>query len=315
MFLRGVLFTLMLLLTSLTLNINTQAQIPTAAVSITCDGKMEIDVQTGNSLSDNISCEIENPTAYIEKIEITVNSGDFAHSAPGSIYIAPGSSETIDITIQADQGTSAQTQTVAVHVRVTELSGLPPANNAESEAKFVLSILQYSGCSIGNQNSFTEIELNNELTLSFEIYNLGNGEDIMDIELSDSSKNLLQQIGFIHSLPLGSIAIEEQTEPVSIVLNLKAPSEFSSDDLVEENRISGIEIEVKVTSRNSCESDSGCETDTAFVMLDLIGNSEESEGSFVTLSGESGNQFLVFGGGFVAGGILLSLIFMFIKKP
>ena len=36
----------MLLLTSLTLNINTQAQIPTAAVSITCDGKMEIDVQT-----------------------------------------------------------------------------------------------------------------------------------------------------------------------------------------------------------------------------------------------------------------------------
>ena len=137
----------------------------------------------------------------------------------------------------------------------------------------------------------------------------------MDIELSGSSKNLLQQIGFIHSLPLGSIAIEEQTEPVSIVLNLKAPSEFSSDDLVEENRISGIEIEVKVTSRNSCESDSGCETDTAFVMLDLIGNSEESEGSFVTLSGESGNQFLVFGGGFVAGAILLSLIFMFIKKP
>ena len=101
----------------------------------------------------------------------------------------------------------------------------------------------------------------------------------MDIELSDSSKNLLQQIGFIHSLPLESIAIEEQTEPVSIVLNLKAPSEFSSDDLVEENRISGIEIEVKVTSRNSCESDSGCETDTAFVMLDLIGNSEESEGA------------------------------------
>ena len=42
--------------------------------------------------------------------------------------------------------------------------------------------------------------------------------DIMDIELSDSSKNLLQQIGFIHSLPLESIAIEEQTEPVSIVL-------------------------------------------------------------------------------------------------
>ena len=65
------------------------------------------------------------------------------------------------------------------------------------------------------QNSFTEIELNNELTLSFEIYNLGNGEDIMDIELSDSSKNLLQQIGFIHSLPLGSIAIE-RTDRTSI---------------------------------------------------------------------------------------------------
>ena len=54
-----------------------------------------------------------------------------------------------------------------------------------------------------------------------------------------------------------------------------------------------VAAEVEAEAKKETEKES--ETDTAFVMLDLIGNSEESEGSFVTLSGEveTNSSFLV----------------------
>ena len=108
--------------------------------------------------------------------------------------------------------------------------------------------------------------------------------------------------------------MEKQNEPVRVVLNLKAPSDLVNSKNVEDNRISDIEVDVKVTSRNSCNSETGCESDSTAVLVDLLGNEEESEAVFVSMSGESGNQLLLFGGGFAAGGILLSLIFAFFKK-
>ncbi len=314
MVLRSIVFASMLLLTCLSLSFTVQAQAPIAAISVVCDEMMEIDVQTGGSHSSNVTCEVENPTAYVEKIVITIDSGEFAHSAPGSMYIAAGSSETFDVRIQADQGTSVQSQTAVVNVVVQEISGLPPPNQAESEAKFTFKILQYYGCSIGNQNSFTEVEVGMEFELAFEIYNLGNGEDIMDLSLSQASTSLLDEIGFAYSFPLETIQMDEQNEPVRVVLNLKAPSDLGNSKNVEDNRISDIEVEVKVTSRNSCNSETGCETDASAVLVDLLGNEEESEAVFVSMTGESGNQLLVFGGGFAAGGILLSLFFAFFKK-
>ena len=311
---RTIALASVLLLTCLSLNFPVQAQAPVAAISVACDELMEIDVQTGGSHSSNVTCEIENPTAYTEKVEITIDSGEFAHSAPGSMYIAPGSSETFDLRIQAEQGTSVQSRTVVVNVQVTEMNGLPPANAAESDAKFTLKILQYYGCSIGNQNSFTEVEVGMEFELAFEIYNLGNGGDLMDLSLSEASTSLLDEIGFSYSFPLETIEMEEQNESVRVVLNLKAPSDLGSSKNVEDNRISDIGVEVKVTSRNSCNSETGCETDSSAVLVDLLGNEEESEAVFVSMTGESGNQLLVFGGGFAAGGILLSLFFAFFKK-
>lgn len=314
MVLRAIALVSVLLLTCLSLSFTVQAQTPVAAISVVCNEMMEIDVQTGGSHSSNVTCEVENPTAYVEKIEITIDSGEFAHSAPGTMYIAPGSSETFDVRIQADQGTSVQSRTVVVNVQVTEMSGLPPPNLAESEAKFTLKILQYFGCSIGNQNSFTEVEVGMEFELAFVIYNLGNGGDIMDLALSEASTSLLDEIGFAYSFPLETIQMEEQNEPVRVVLNLKAPSDLGNSKNVEGNRISDIEVEVQVTSRNSCNSETGCESDSSAVLVDLLGNEEESEAVFVSMSGDSGNQLLLFGGGFAAGGILLSLIFAFFKK-
>ena len=159
----------------------------------------------------------------------------------------------------------------------------------------------------GHQNSFTEVEVGMEFELAFEIYNLGNGGDIMDLALSEASTSLLDEIGFAYSFPLETIQMEEQNEPVRVVLNLKAPSDLVNSKNVEDNRISDIEVDVKVTSRNSCNSETGCESDSSAVLVDLLGNEEESEADFVSMSGESGNQLLLFGGGFAADLDLMNL--------
>lgn len=312
---RNFLVVLLLLASSSFLSMNSLAQgpVPTAAVNLSCEEKMEISVETSNSLSESISCTVENPTSYIEKIEISIDSGEFAHSGPGSVYVAPASSETFDVVIQADQGTSAQSQTVSVAATVTEISGLPPINAANDEAAFVLTILQYGSCSIGNLNPFTEVKTGEEFSLAFEVYNLGNGEDIMDIGLTEMSLERLNDLGFIASFALESYSIEEQVEPVRVVLNLKSPDALSESDVSDGNRIANIEVTVEVTSRISCESEYGCETDSTTSNLDLIGE-DESSGIGILSSGEGGQSFVMFGAGALSTTVLLSLVYVFMKK-
>ena len=312
---RNFLIVFLLLASSSFLSMNSLAQgpVPTAAVNLSCEEKMEISVQTSNSLSGSISCTVENPTSYIEKIEITIDSGEFAHSGPGSVYVAPASSETFDVVIQADQGTSAQSQTVSVAATVTEISGLPPINAANDEATFVLTILQYGSCSIGNVNPFTEVKTGEEFSLVFEVYNLGNGEDSMDIGLTDMSSERLNDLGFIASFALKSYSIEEQVEPVRVVLNLKSPDALSESEVSDGNRIANIEVTVEVTSRISCESEDGCETDLTTSNLDLIGEDEPS-GIGILSSEEGGQSFVMFGAGVLSTTVLLSLVYVFMKK-
>ena len=311
---RSFLIVMVVFTGSILISIDSLAQVPTAAVNVTCEEKMEISVESSTSLSENITCTVENPTVYVEKVDISVDSGEFAHSGPGSIYVGPGSSEDFDVVIQADQGTSTQSQTISVTGTVTELSGFPPINAATDEATFVLNILQYGACSIGSQNSFTEAKTGEELTLTFQVYNQGNGEDIMDIGLTDASLDLLEDLGFIPNFPLESITIEEQNQPVRIILNLMAPDQLSADYAANENRIANIEVEVEVTSRVSCESEQGCKSDSTISVLDLIEQEDSSSEDDLLGSGEGSDSFMMFGAGVLSSIVFLSLVYTFMKK-
>ena len=311
---RSLLIVIVLFTGSILISIDSLAQVPTAAVNVSCEEKMEISVESSTSLSENITCIVENPTVYVEKVDISVDSGEFAHSGPGSIYVGPGSSEEFEVVIYADQGTSTQSQTISVTGTVTELSGLPPVNVATDEATFVLNILQYGACSIGSQDSFSEVKTGEELTLTFQVYNQGNGEDIMDIGLTNVSLDFLENLGFIANFPLESIAIEEQNQPVRVVLNLMAPDQLSVDYDANENRISNIEVEVEVTSRISCESEQGCKRDSTVSILDLIGQEDSSAEDGLLGSDKGSDSFMMFGAGVLSSIVLLSLVYTFMKK-
>ena len=310
---RNLLVVLFLVSSSSFLCMGSVAQAPFAAVNLTCEERMNISVESSTALSGSISCTVENPTAYMEKIEISIDSGEFAHSGPGSIYVGPDSSEDFDVVIQADQGISAQEHTVLVNATVTELSGLPPLNVASDEAAFILNILQYGSCSISSVSSFMEAKVGEEFSLEFEVYNLGNGEDVMDIGLTPASMERLQDLGFIASFPIESYSINQQDKPVRVLLNLKAPDSIPQSDFSEVDQISNIEVEVVVTSRISCESEYGCETDSTTSIVDLFGEDEPSENGILN-SGEAGESMVIFGAGALATIVLLSLVYVFMKK-
>ena len=67
------------------------AQIPTAAISVTCAPiNINVEVKPGSTYSGFTTCTASNPTQYQEKISIIVTSDNLATAAPGDMYIGGG---------------------------------------------------------------------------------------------------------------------------------------------------------------------------------------------------------------------------------
>ena len=112
-----------------------QAQIPTAAVSITCQpAEIKVDVKPGSTLVGFTTCTASNPTAYIEKIALSVTSDGLAAAAPGDIYVGGGQDEDFQAVVRAQPFMTMQARSLVVQGSVQEINGLPPANQATSGA-------------------------------------------------------------------------------------------------------------------------------------------------------------------------------------
>ena len=110
-----------------------QAQLPTAAVSITCaPAEIKVDVKPGSTLVGFTTCTATNPTAYIEKIALSVTSDGLAAAAPGDIYVGGGQSEDFQVVVRAQPFMTMQARSLVVQGSVQEISGVPPANVATS---------------------------------------------------------------------------------------------------------------------------------------------------------------------------------------
>ena len=127
------------------------AQIPTAAISLTCDSsdnvshlyQYSLDNASNASvdfdaLYEDITCVATNPTAYIERVAISADTNfPIALTAPSDIVVG-GNSETsfsvlVDVNLDFISNYNKLTQYwLSVNASVQEISGLPPANVATS---------------------------------------------------------------------------------------------------------------------------------------------------------------------------------------
>ena len=155
---------------------NVVAQSPSASVSLDCEEVMRISVSPGSTTTESVTCVVENPTVYEEKISITVDAGNLTYSAPGSIIVQGGSSESFELVVVAQERMSAGSQTVNVEVSVQEIAGVPPANVAKDDSNIVVEILRYGDCSVSSTSSLVETGLSQDSELTFRVSNLGNAQ-------------------------------------------------------------------------------------------------------------------------------------------
>ena len=129
----------------------TQSQLSGAAVSLVCDEVLMLD----DSLSfgqDSIECTVSNPTAYVEKISIGVQSPFVVIDHPEELYVGAGADATFEVNVSWQEGffsIDTTPQYMMVNATVQELNNLPPPNTASSTRTITIdpwSAYRMNGC-------------------------------------------------------------------------------------------------------------------------------------------------------------------------
>ena len=287
-----MLLSLILVLSFVLLSVppSIQAQQPVASVNLDCEGPLDIPVFPGSSKSGSITCTVENPTGFSEKIEIEVDSGDLAHSAPGSITVAAGESEDFQVSVQADEGMLAQSLSLTVKATVVELNGAPPPNVAEDEEDEIINILQYADVSISADLALFSVDVGDELSIEFTIQNYGNAEDTLKLSTTGPFDEDSNSADFTISFPSNNIRVGSgQSQTVSVLL--KTPNQMSSNAMQEGSRLmENFALELIVTSEFSCSDSTGCISSSLDTVITLEDEFVESDEDGQSGSGDSWNS-------------------------
>ena len=230
---------------------NVVAQSPTASVSLDCEEVMRISVSPGSDTTESVTCVVENPTVYEEKISITVDAGNLTYSAPGSVIVQGGSSESFELVVVAQERMSAGSHTVNVEVSVQEIAGVPPANLAKDDSNIVVEILRYGDCSVSSTSSLVETGLSQDSELKFRVSNLGNAADSIELSLSTSSRMNLDGAGYIVTISNPLIDLGEQNS-IDVFVTVSSPAQSTSSAKLEGSRMIDLHtLDLVVTSKYS----------------------------------------------------------------
>lgn len=244
-----------------------QAQQPGAAVDLDCTGPVNIPVNPGSLVTGFITCTVENPTTYSEKIEIEVDSSNLSHASPGTIHVAAGESEDFQISIRAEEGMLAQSLSLTVKARVLETNGVPPPNNAEDEEEEVINILQYADVAISSNIALFNSNVGEEFSIELTIRNDGNEADTLQLSSLGPFDEAMESAGYMVSFPSKNILLAPGEE-TTISVQLKAPNQVSSNAYQDGSVLQDMfGMEVSVTSEFSCKN-LGCITESLnFVII------------------------------------------------
>ena len=245
-----------------------QAQQPGASVKLDCAGPLNIDVYPGSTKSGVITCTVENPTTFTEKIEIEVDSSNLSHAAPGSIQVGPGESEDFQISVRADEGMLAQSLTLSVQATVVEINGAPPPNLAQDEEEEVINILQYGDVAIAADLVIFSSNVGEEFSIEFTIRNDGNSEDTLQLSTSGPFDEDGNSAGYTVSLPANNIRLAPGASE-TVAVQLKAPNQVTSNAYQVDSILQDMfGMEISVASEFSCK-DSGCISESLNFVITL----------------------------------------------
>jgi len=262
------------------------AQGPLPSIVLECDQQsITIEVHPGSSKVANVDCTLSNPSAYSMSADIAVSSGSLSNAAPGSVTIAAGDEQTFQVALRGESTMSPSMIDVAINASVTTINGVPCTFGCpEDSADVDVEIVQFARISAQTRAGELNLGVDQSAEVVIDLQNLGNGQDIFEIEIENQSG--LESLGFSFDIQSTGNLDPQEKVPHSFTVT-------TGGDIPTET----FEIEVYIRSSFDPEIE---------VMEVFIIRAEGPPEPLVTLG--SDETALVMGGVSVAGIILVFLI-------
>ena len=195
-------------------------------VDVTCNAEiMSMHVAPGDSRIATTTCTAENPTLYVEEVDLQLSPGVLVSSGPGSLTIAAGESIDFELQFRGDLRMATGQQEVVLSYVVNTANGVPCPTCTSEEIHMIVIIEQFADYRVQFDDDWPEMsETSCERNLEIKIYNDGNGQD--NFLISIPNRNDLLTAGWSVDLPLNSIYIESLAPPQKVRIKIQCPGEL-----------------------------------------------------------------------------------------
>tara|TARA_B110000014_G_C20068936_1_gene557299 strand:- start:358 stop:1353 length:996 start_codon:yes stop_codon:yes gene_type:complete len=186
---------------------------------------IEIDVYPGASRMGTTTCTVENPSIHYEDIGIQYTSSGLAISGPGSVSLAPGTSEEFEVTVRGELRMAEGQRQITITAEVQAVNGVPPPTYHSSQVSLLAVIKQFAMLRVECVEPLLTIDAGVEYTLEFKVYNDGNSIDNFRLEIENQAD--LEVAGWKITIPLVRIEIESMAPPEKIRIMIEAPADLA----------------------------------------------------------------------------------------
>ena len=221
---RGLLIFIMLLLSMASGMQSTSAQTVTPAVELSCSpASIPIDVYPGATRIGYTTCTVSNPSVHYEEIGIYYQAGALAVSGIGSVSLGPGLEEEFQVQVRADAQMAEGQHQIRITANVESVNGVPPPTVADSQVNALAVINQFARLRVEAEAPLVTMEMGEEMTISFLVYNDGNAIDTFLLELEFMDE--LNDAGWVALMSPTKVQVESRGQPERVRITLEAPDD------------------------------------------------------------------------------------------
>ena len=241
---------------------NAEAQI-NPDISLTCSPTaIEIEVAPGDTRIGTTYCEAQNPTLYVEKVNIQITAAGLTYAAPGSITVAAGDTTTFEVVVRGEDQMAEGSRQVTISARVDQANGAPCPACTSQTTSLVVVVKQFPMLRIQADEPFKQLRPKVDYIFEFGIYNDGNNRD--QFIISVNNRDDLADAGFQISLPEVNTWIESKAPPVKMRVMMRTPKNQGWSDHY-------YQLDFRTTSEHSIRSGGVEMSQTQMVTLYIRG--------------------------------------------
>ena len=198
---------------------------------VECEDSVTMDISPGSVKQAIVNCELANPTAGSESIEISYQSGNLNVAGPGSMTVEGGESVDFQIAVASTGEIPAGVYDINVSVVVTEWNGVPVSVFGFSDEDVVeVEVLPYTVCSSSRPSAIFS-EAGDDVLFSVVYSCDSNEENSLEVSLhlleEGSNQEAMWPSGF-NDMSTDACRIENPMGSVNCDFILTTPSNLQS---------------------------------------------------------------------------------------